>query len=143
MEPQPGSPYGVGPFGWLIAGSFRALFPALNDLPGLDEVELNRFIARVKVESPAAIWWALGGASLLFVVSPLFTTGVPLPSFWLRPAALDRHAHRVASSPIYLVRQAIFLLKMFAGMCWAADPSVREQLAQPQVEHERKGWRSS
>ncbi|MBC7173124.1 MAG: hypothetical protein H5U40_11875, partial [Polyangiaceae bacterium] len=40
----------------------------------------------------------------------------------------DRHALRIAGTRVYLVRQAVFLLKMFAGLCWGQHPSVRRAM---------------
>ena len=41
----------------------------------------------------------------------------------------DKHANKITSAPIYLVRQAIFLLKLPGGLCWGTHPTVRKHFA--------------
>jgi hypothetical protein len=42
---------------------------------------------------------------------------VPLPSFALSPRLRTRHAERAPRLGIYLLRQAIMLVRLSAGMC--------------------------
>ena len=108
-----------------------ALFPRTARLPGLSDTRVDEFLARFRQETTLAMWAGISLGTLLFVISPLLTVGLPLPAFWLPRAALDRHARKLANTPIYLVRQLMFLVKMMAGFCWAADPNVRRAFNLP------------
>jgi hypothetical protein len=59
------------------------------------------------------------------VLTPLVTVGVPLPAFFLPHKVLELHAERLVMHPVYLLRQAVFLVRLSAGMCWGADTGVR------------------
>jgi len=106
-----------------------ALYPRTEELPGVEDTEPREFLRRYRRESPLLIWLGVVAGTLAFALSPVLTVYWPLPSFLLPEATLDRHAHRVTTSRLYLLRQAVFLVKMAAGMCWAQHPSVRERFA--------------
>jgi hypothetical protein len=115
----------------LIRFTMCALFPRTARLPGISDTHLDEFLVRFRRETNLTMWTGISLGSLLFVVSPLLTVGIPLPAFWLPKAALERHARKMASTSIYLVRQLVFLVKMMAGFCWAADPQVRRAFNLP------------
>ena len=106
----------------------RALVPGGEGLCGLAETELDTFLRSYFREMDGISTGGLLLGTLLFVLAPVVTIGVPLPSFLLPEKWLDTHANRIAAHPIYLVRQGILVLKMVAGLCWGADPTVRRQL---------------
>ena len=60
---------------------------------------------------------------------------------WLSEQQVDRHAHKVSTSPLYLVQQAIFLLKMYAGFAWGEQQAVRESLALAPYPAHQPAWR--
>ena len=109
----------------------------------MEDVRVAAFIQQVRREAPSLIWWTLFGCAVLYQLTPLFTVWRPVPAAWLDDDARDRHAHALAKSPVYLVRQIAFLLKMFAGLCWGGDPQVRRQLAVEPLSGSAGGWRSS
>jgi len=104
-------------------------YPRSERFPGIEDMGLDAYIARYRRETAPLMWLGFVLGTVLFHVTPLFTVYVPLPAFWLSAATRERHAQRLVGSPIYLVRQPIFLLKMVAGLLWGADPRVREALA--------------
>ena len=55
----------------------------------------------------------------------------PLPAALLSPEEVDRHAHALATHPVYLVRQIVMLLKLMAGVFWGESPEVRAFLHLP------------
>src|SRR5215470_16373702 len=112
---------------YLILSAMRALYPASGDLPGVADTGIEDFLRRYRRESSRLIWSGLVFGALVFTATPLFTIGVPLPSFLLPRRALDRHAHAVAGIRVYVMRQAIFLVKMVAALCWGAHPEVRRR----------------
>lgn len=116
---------------WLIRFSFCALYPRTSHLPGIADTGVRRFIVRFRRETTPVMRLGISLGALLFVLSPLFTIGVPLPAFWLPKRALDRHAHKIANTSIYVVRQLVFLLKMVASFCWGAHPTVRASFNLP------------
>jgi hypothetical protein len=61
----------------------------------------------------------------------LLTVGWPLPAMLLPARLRDLHAQRVVASDRYLIRQAVFLLRLSGGMCWGMHPSVRARFALP------------
>jgi len=49
----------------------------------------------------------------------------------LNEEQLDRHAHLLATYPIYLVRQLVVLIKLMAGVFWGESPEIRAYLHLP------------
>jgi len=120
----------------------RALYPRTEHLPGIEDTDLSGFLVRYQRESTFLMWLGLMAGTFVFIASPLLTIYIPLPSFLLSERQLDRHASRVAGSSIYLLRQAIFLIKLAAGLCWGADPSVRKRFAMEPYAADPGTWRT-
>jgi hypothetical protein len=116
---------------WLMRFTMCSLFPRTQGLPGMSDTNVDEFLARFRKESTLVIWAGICAGTLLFIFSPLFTVGIPLPAFLLPKGRLDRHARKLAASRFYVVRQLIFLVKMIAGFCWGADPKVRKAFNLP------------
>ncbi|MCO4746264.1 MAG: hypothetical protein KC912_15810 [Proteobacteria bacterium] len=128
---------------WLMRTAMVPMMPPRDDLPGLTPEVADAYLAKMARETN---WTNLAGVlagSLIFVISPLITIGVPLPSFMLSPRLLDRHAFKLCTSPIYLVQQAVFLVKMYAGFAWGLQPSVRERLNLEPYPEDPGTWRTS
>jgi hypothetical protein len=120
-----------------------ALMPRTEGLPGLEDTGIDAFLRRYRSECPRIMWVGLVVGSLVFALTPLITIGVPLPSFLLPRRALDRHASKIASHRVYVLRQAVFLVKMVAGLCWGSHADVRKILALPPYPPDPGTWRSS
>lgn len=118
-----------------------ALYPPTGDLPGVADTDVRGFLRRYRREATPLMWLGVVLGTLVFVVSPLLTVFVPLPSFLLPRTLLDRHACRVATSRIYLVRQAILLVKLAAGLCWGAHPDVRAKFGMAPYPADPGTWR--
>lgn len=116
---------------WLIQRAMCALYPTTDRLPGIHPDEARAFLQRYKRESSLLMWVGLVVGAVIFTFTPLITIGVPLPSFMLPRGALDRHANKISYHPIYLLRQAVFLVKLSAGLCWGAKDEIRTRLALP------------
>jgi hypothetical protein len=114
---------------WLIKFAMSTIMPRTEALPGIADTDLNGFLRRLRAESDSLYWWGLVLGAVLFAFTPLVTVGVPLPAFWLPRKLLERHAERLLSHPVYIVRQGVFLVRLSAGMCWGADPRVRAYFA--------------
>jgi hypothetical protein len=127
---------------WLILSAMKALYPRTGDLPGVADTGIEEFLRRYRRETSRLIWTGLVFGTFVFTFFPLLTIGVPLPSFLLPRRTLDRYAHAVATHPLYLVRQAIFLVTMAAGLCWGAHPDVRARLALPAYPPDPGGYRA-
>jgi hypothetical protein len=104
------------------------MMPAIDGLPGVGDTEIDGFIRAYFREMNILSTSGLVLGTLLFVLAPVVTIGVPLPSFLLPAKWLDAYADRVVAHPVYLIRQGISVLKMVAGLCWGADPAVRRRL---------------
>ena len=86
---------------------------------------LAGWLARIVL---ALVGLAVLGA-IVFHLTPILTVKVPLPAFWLPPKLADRHADAIATTDSYLLRQAVFLVKLVAGLAWASHPEVRKRFA--------------
>ena len=128
-------------FTWFVRSAIAALYPRTASLPGAADCGLDAFLPRFRREAPAMMWLGVVAGALLFHLTPLFTVFVPLPAFLLPKGLLDRHAAKISTTPFYFVRQAIFLVKFAAGMCWGADPAVRAHFALPPLKTDPMTWR--
>lgn len=114
---------------WIIQHAMCALYPRTEHLPGMEDTDVRGFLRRYREESTSLMWIGLLLGALVFAATPLLTVYLPLPSFVLPRSLLDRHAHAVTGTRVYLIRQAIFLVKLAAGLCWGSDPAVRAKMA--------------
>jgi len=127
---------------FLVHRAMCALMPPAAGLPGFVDTDPT-FVARLHRESDLVFWLGILGGAFVFTVTPLLTIGVPLPSFLLPARLLDRHALRICTTRIYLFRQAVFLLKMAAGMGWGQDPVVRAKLGLDPLPPDPGTWRTT
>lgn len=127
---------------WLIRHVMCALYPRTDELPGIEDAGVTEYLERYRRETTPLIWLGLVLGTLLFVMTPLFTVYLPVPSFFLSRALLDKHALRITSTRVYLVRQSIFLVKLAAGMCWGVDPEVRGRLGMAPYPADPGTWRT-
>jgi hypothetical protein len=116
---------------WLIRFAMCALMPRTDALPGIEDTDVDAFLRRLRADAEPLFWLGLVIGAVVFAVTPIITVWVPLPAFLLPRSLLDRHAERLTGERGYLLRQAVFLVRVSAGMCWGADPSVRASLALP------------
>ena len=116
---------------WLIKFAMCTMMPRTASLPGIADTDIDGFLRRLKKETNLLYWTGLVLGAIVFALTPLLTIGVPLPAFALPRRALLRHTERVLGHPIYLVRQAAFLVRVSAGLCWGADEKVRACFALP------------
>lgn len=118
---------GLGPWllDWPIASAMAVLMPRAHGLPSVTETGLHGFLAQLRREAAPLYWLGLWLGAWVFHLTPPFTVGVPLPAFALPASLRTRHAERVVATRVYVLRQAVFLLRLNAGMCWGADPAVR------------------
>ena len=114
---------------WLIKLAMCAMMPRTDGLPGIEDTDLDGFLRRMKRDSDFLYWLGLVAGGLAFAASPIITIYVPLPAFLLPKGLLAKHTDRFLYHPIYVVRQAAFLVRLSAGMCWGADPVVRAKFA--------------
>jgi hypothetical protein len=115
----------------LVRFALVAFFPRDGDLPGLAELGVDAKVAKLHRETTPLFWLGLVGAALFFQLSPILTVRQPLLAVWLAPEDLDTHAHRIAGSRVYAIRQTIVLLKIVAGIFWGESPEIRGFLHLP------------
>lgn len=128
---------------WLARSAMTTLYPRTESFPGIEDMAVDDFIRRYRRESAFIMWLGFVLGVVLFQLSPFMTVFVPLPAALLPPATRERHAQRLASHSVYLVRQPIFLVKMVAGLLWGSDPAVRAKLGLPAYPADPGTWRSS
>jgi len=124
----------------IIAFAMCALLPSIDGLPGLTPRSSRHHARRLLTETSPLFRLGVVAGSLLFVLSPLITVGVPLPAFLLPRTLLDRHANRAASHRIYWVRQAMFLVKAAAALQWGADAEARRAVGMDPYPEQPDTW---
>lgn len=128
---------------WLLRSAIVMTYPRTPTLPGIEDCGLDEHLKKFKRESPPLIWLGTVVGALVFHLTPVLTVYVPLPAFLLPARLQDRHASRITTTRIYLLRQAVFLIKLCAGLCWGADPQVRKALALPPLPKDPGTWRTT
>ena len=106
-----------------------ALYPRTDELPGIEDTGIDEFLVRFRRETTWLMWIGVLAGTAVFHLMPLLTVYVPLPAFLLPRSLRDKHAQKIVGSPFYLVRQAVFLVRLSAGLCWGRDPKVRARFA--------------
>lgn len=109
----------------LIAASMADLMPRGADIPGCEDCNPRAFLLRLRRESDRLFFAGLVLGTLFYQLAPLLTLWIPLPAVLLSRELRERHAQRLAAHPSYLVRQAVTLVRLSAGLCWGMDPAVR------------------
>lgn len=103
------------------------LMPPVGDMPGIVDCDVDAFLAKLRAETTFVTWIGLCAGAVLWLWTPILTVYIPLPAVLLSANARDRHINGLTATRIYLLRQAIFLIKMYASMCWGQHPSVRRR----------------
>ena len=93
-------------------------YPRTETFPGIEDTGLDDFIVRFRQESSWLFWLGIVCGTAIFHATPLLTVFLPVPAFVLPARLREKHAQRIVSSRIYLLAQAVFLLKLTAGLCW-------------------------
>ena len=109
--------------------------------PGLDQVDVDAFLVNFSRDAPFLMRLALFLSVMVYIFSTPLTVFVPWPALWLPRGLRARHTARLASHPIYVVRQTMTMLKMIAGMAWGQDPAVRARLHLEAYEPDPATWR--
>jgi len=115
----------------LVRFAMVAFFPRDGDLPGLAELGVEEKIAKLRRETTLLFWTGIVAATILFHVSPILTVRRPWPATSLTEEELDTHAFKLATHPVYHLRQLVILLKITAGMLWGQSPEIRAFLHLP------------
>lgn len=115
----------------LVRSAMCDLMPRTAELPGLVDTDVTAFLRAMRRESSGLYWLGVVVGAVVYALTPLLTVGWPLPSMLLPARQRDLHAQRVVASDLYLMRQAVFLLRLSGGMCWGMHPSVRACFALP------------
>jgi|SRR5580658_9273028 hypothetical protein len=114
---------------WLIKFAMCTIMPRTAALPGIVDTDIDGFLRRLRLDAEPLYWLGLVVGAVVFAATPVLTVGLPLPAFWLPHRLRARHAERLLSHPMYVLRQAVFLVRLSAGFCWGADPAVRARFA--------------
>jgi hypothetical protein len=104
-----------------------ALYPSIDELGGLDKTEVDEFLKAFRRDAPLLMRAGVVAGSVVFVLSPPITIGVPAPAFVLPRRVLDRHAEKATTHRSYYLRQSVFLVKLAAGLCWGSHADVRKK----------------
>jgi hypothetical protein len=121
---------------------FLVRFAFTSMMPGCEE-GLHEFVDKLARESDWVFWIGQAGSAVAFMFSPILTVYWPLPAIFLPAKVLDRHAHEMNGHSLYILRNTSMLLKMGAGLHWAARADVRAQWALPPYGEDPGTWRTS
>ena len=128
---------------WLVRSAIVAMYPRTEALPGAEDCDLDGFLRRFRADTTGLMWLGVVMGALVYQLSPLLTVFVPLPAALLPASLRDRHAYRITTTNFYLLRQAVFLVRLAAGLCWGAHPEVRRRFALPALAPDPGSWRES
>jgi len=112
----------------LVAKTLHMIFPGTERVPGLDPERGLPFLRTFCAQSPATMRLALHVSAFAFLITTPLTVRSLRPAHRLAPAVAARHTTACAEHRIYLLRQAVLMLKTTGGFCWGADPEVRRSL---------------
>ena len=115
----------------LIRVAMCDLMPRVDGLPGMRDTDVDAFLQQFRQESTWAVWLGVVAGAVVFTLGPVLTLGRPVLSWWLSREDRGIHAHRIATHPVYLVRQAVVVLKLASGMCWGTHARSRAAMALP------------
>ena len=115
----------------LVRSALCDLMPSTPELPGVADTDVTAFLQAMRSESNRIYWLGVVVGAVVYALSPLITVGLPLPAFLLPARQRDLHAQRIVSSDVYLLRQAVFLLRLSSGMCWGMHAAVRARFELP------------
>ena len=127
---------------WIIF-SLSAMVPAHKDLPGIADTNIDAFLSKLEAEAPSIFYLGLRVAAIIFVISPILTTGIPLPAQWLSASKLNKHAEKIAESSIGPIRQMMMVQKMLAGLCWGENDQVRAYYGMEPYPENPGTWRQT
>jgi hypothetical protein len=127
--------------GWVVRYALRMMMPSGGELPGVEDTHMVTYLRQLRREAPFTVRLGLVLGSWLFVFGPILTIFVPLPAFLLSRNLREKHAQRAAVHRFYLFRQAVLLVKMFAGLCWGRDPNVRARFEMAPLDPDPGTWR--
>ena len=119
------------------------MLPNHPHLVGAAETGLEDYIREFMAETNWMTWIGVVASSIVFMLTPVLTIGYPVPAILLSAKSLDKHAHRLASHRIYLLRQSTFIVKMLAGFCWGSSPQIRQQFNLTPYPPDPGTWRTS
>lgn len=128
---------------FLVRSAICILYPRIEGLPGIEDCDIGAFLLRFKRECPSLMWFGVVLGAIVFHLTPLFTVYLPLPALLLPRGLRDKHAYRITTGGFYLLRQAVFMLKLAAGLCWGAHPEVRKRFAMQALPEDPGTWRTS
>jgi hypothetical protein len=113
--------------------ALAAIFPGSREagLAGIAEMDVGRHLADVRRHAPRRAVVALRLAIWLVALAPLFTIGRFTTILRLGMAERERVLVRLASSPVYAVRQLTLILKTTGALLYAAAPAVRARMRGP------------
>ena len=127
----------------VIRSAMIDLMPRTDAFPGIADTDLDAFLRGLRREASALYWLGLVIGAWVYALTPVLTVRVPLPSFWLPARLRARHAQRAPELGSYLLRQAVLLVRLSAGMCWGRDPAVRACFALPPYPPDPGSFRSA
>ncbi|HBU47412.1 MAG TPA: hypothetical protein DEB46_03790 [Myxococcales bacterium] len=118
------------------------MLPRVDGLPGAQDCDLKGFLRQLKQEAPLIFRVGFYLSAWVLVLTPILTVFRPLPAFLLSKSKLDAHVMNLSQSRFYGLRQSLLMVKTVAGMCWGADPNVREALGLEPYGKDPGSWRT-
>jgi len=128
---------------FLVRSALCAIIPPSDTLPGLIDMDVDGYIERLRQDTALLYWVGIILSALLFTLLPVITVWIPLPTFLLPERLRDRHVSKMMAHPLYPVRQAAYMLRLTAGVCWGADERVRAHFQMAPCPKDPGTWRTA
>lgn len=105
--------------------AMNEVMPRYGEMPGIEDTQVNAFLDEFNTHAHTIMRIGFFFCVWVYVLSPVFTVGIPLPAFWLSQKKREEHLKKYSGSRNFVFSQLWMLHKMIAGMCWGADAKVR------------------
>ena len=108
-----------------IIFAMNEAMPSHGDMPGVNDTAVNDFLDDFKKNAHPIMRLGFFLAVWIYVLSPVFTLGIPVPAMWLSEKKRLDHLNKYSSSKNFVFSQLWMLQKMITGMAWGMDDKVR------------------
>ena len=105
--------------------AMNEVMPPHDGMPGVSDIDAEQFLKEFRAHAHPIMKIGFSLSVWIYVFSPLFTIGIPLPAFWLSEKKRLAHLQAYSSSHNFVFSQLWMLQKMITGMCWGMDDKVR------------------
>ena len=125
----------------LVRSAIVLLYPRTDLLPGAEDCDLDRFLARFRRESTTLVWLGVVLGAVVFHLSPVFMCTCRSPRSSCRPTWRTATPSASATAMSTSCARRSSSVKFAAGLAWGAHPSVRARFALAPMPADPGTWR--